>query len=116
MKNIFILLLAAGSACASVPVIDVSVLAQAIQGVTLATETLKQVNTQVERLGNPASTQAGGAGQVMASLGRLGVGQTLDDLRKVANGLNDLHYDGRGLYRPVGEVIRTADGRQFQLA
>ena len=107
-------LLAALPAAGQIPVVDVPAIAQAIQQVSLATEELKQITTEVNRLGNPAVIHPPGAGQIIESLGLRGVGQTLEQLQTAARGELALRYDGYGLYHAVGEVITTSDGQQFK--
>ena len=97
---------------ADLPVIDPSVLAQAIQQVQLTTEQLKQLTTEVRRLGDPASFLPVGANQIIESLTQHGVGKTWDELRNFADGHAAMLYDGDGLYRPVGQTITAADGNQ----
>jgi len=97
----------------AMPVIDVSVLGQVIQEVKVATEQLEQLTLQVKRLGDPAKIKPPSAREVIRSLGKTGVGVTLDDLQSMANGFGGVTYAGQGLYQPVGEQILTADGKAF---
>jgi hypothetical protein len=97
-------------------VIDEKVLAQTIENVRLATETLAQLKTQVERLGDPATIIPPGGTDLIASLGVTGLGQTLDELQSMASGVEAVWYSGNGLYRAVGEVVTLADGQEIPRA
>jgi hypothetical protein len=111
---LIILLFSINTAKADLPVIDFSVLANAIQEVELATKQLHELATEVRRLGDPASVFPVGAAEVIRSLNQLGVGKTWNELRGLADGFAAMAYDGQGLYQPVGRTITTADGQQFE--
>jgi hypothetical protein len=119
MKTVLLLsalLVLARPVLGQIPVIDVSVLAQVIEDVRLATEQLRQLRTEVERLGDPGAVRLGTVQDLLHNLGLTGVGKTLEELRAMATGDASLQYDGNGLYRPPGDIITTADGRQFPRA
>ena len=101
------------SAPAEIPVVDASVLAQVLENARIALEQLEQLKSQVERVGNPAAVRPVGAIEAINSLGIVGVGRTLEDLRASADGVASLIYDGAGLYQAPGEFIQTSDGQQF---
>jgi len=113
MKKIILcfVLALAPSTRAQIPVTDLSVLAQVIEDVRLATEQLNLLKTEVERLGNPAAIRPVGAVEVIQSLGVIGLGKTLDELQGLADGNAGLFYSANGLYRPVGDTITTDDGQ-----
>ena len=97
---------------ANLPVIDVSVLAQSIQEVVIATEQVKQITAEVKRLGDPATILPQSADQIISSLGQTGVGKSWHELRLLADGTAALAYDGNGLYKVIGQNITTSDGAQ----
>lgn len=109
---ILVLLIQATNSKANLPVIDVSVLAQSIQEVVLATEQVKQITAEVKRLGDPASILPQSADQIVQSLGQTGVGKSWHELRSLADGNAALIYDGNGLYKVIGQTITTSDGNQ----
>ncbi len=105
-------LLLASPASAQFVVIDPSVLAQVVQEVAVTMEQLQQLKTEVDRLGDPAAVALDAARVLQRQLSLKGVARTLDEVQAAASGSAALHYDGNGLYRPPGEIIVTADGRQ----
>ena len=116
MKPIIVLtlILTAATAGAQIPVTDLANLAQALQQVTVASQQLTQLETELKRMGDPAAIGAKMVPALIQSLGRLGVGQTGLELRTSATGTAGVAYDGDGLYIPPTEVILTSDGQQFQ--
>ena len=96
---------------AQIPVTDVSVLAQTLENVRLATEQLRLLQTQLSRWGDPAGIQPSGAIAAQDSLTTPGLGKSLDEIQALADGAADLFYDGAGLYRAVGDTIFDADGQ-----
>src|ERR1022692_2194113 len=90
---------------ADLPVIDPSVLIQSIEEVQLTIEQVKQITTEVKRLGDPASYLPAGASEVIQSLKQKGVGKTWNQLRNLADGGAAMLYDGDGLYHAVGQAI-----------
>jgi hypothetical protein len=82
------------------------------QQIDLALKQLKQLSTEVERLGNPASINPAGAAAVIESLGAKSLVKTWNDLRGEATASAAFHSDGDGLYRVIGETVTTADGQQ----
>ncbi|PWU19874.1 MAG: hypothetical protein C5B50_05440 [Verrucomicrobia bacterium] len=96
---------------ADLPVIDPSVLAQAIEEVQLTIEQVHQITTEVQRLGDPITIKLPGAAAVIASLGIKGDFQTWTDLRNSATASAAFLYDGDGLYHVIGESITNADGQ-----
>ena len=105
-------LLVASSASAQFVVVDPAVLAQVVQQVSTALEQLQQLQTEVQRLGDPAAVTLDVARRLQTQLKQMGVGRTLDEVQAAASGIASLAYDANGLYRPPGTIILTADGRQ----
>lgn len=54
-----------------------------------------------------------GANQLISSLQQTGVGQTLTELQRSANGLQALQYNGNGLYQRLSRTFTTPNGTQF---
>lgn len=97
-------------ASGAVPVIDLSVLAQALQQVVLATQQLENAKEQLDRLGNPLQIAPTMTKDLMRGLTDLGEGVPLDQLQSMADGNAGVLFDGNGLYRAPGQVVRRADG------
>ena len=116
MKRIYtyplLSLLLVSAASAQFVVVDPAVLAQVAQQVTTTLEQLQQLQTEVQRLGDPAATTLEVARGLQTLLAQRGVGRTLAEVQAAASGSASLAYDGNGLYRPPGAIILTSDGRQ----
>lgn len=97
-------------ASGAVPVIDLSVLAQAVQQVVITTQQLENAKEQLDRLGNPLQVAPSMTKDLMRGLTDQGKGVTLDDLQSIANGAAGVMSDGNGLYRAPGQWVRRADG------
>ena len=98
---------------AAVPVIDLPVLAQVLQQVYLNTQQLEGLKEELRRLGDPAGISPSVARDLIQALARTGNGKTLDELQILANGIAGVHFDGNGLYRIPGELLRRADGQEI---
>jgi hypothetical protein len=116
MKRILIILLSAFtlSARAQWVVEDPGVLAQSIQEVITTSEQLNQLQTEIQRLGNPAAIIPTGSSAIIQSLNQLGVVKDWTDIRGSATAIAAMNYGGDGLYHVIGESITNADGQQFQ--
>jgi hypothetical protein len=129
--SITTLLVAASLANAQVVVIDPTAIAhnQANHVVDLAkyvemvnnqirqlntmTQELQQVTAYVKAFGDPSKLlNIVGANQLIGSLQQTGVGQTLTQLQRSANGLQALQYNGNGLYQSLGQTFATPSGAQ----
>jgi hypothetical protein len=105
-------LLLALPASAQFVVIDPTVVEQVIQQVRLTLHQIDQVQTELERLGDPVQVSLDVARQLQDHLSLSGVGRTLEEVQATATGAASLAYDANGLYRAPGAVILTSDGRQ----
>ena len=77
------------------------------------TQQLQQIQAYVKAFGNPATLlNISGANQLVGSLQQTGVGQTLTQLQRTANGLQALQYNGNGLYSSLGQSFTTPGGAQ----
>jgi len=108
-----VLTAAALTARADLPVIDPALLAQALEQMQITLGQLRQITTEVERLGNPATYRPAGANAAIQSLNALGVGKTWSELRNLASGQAAMTDVGGGLYRAVGQAITTSTGLQY---
>jgi hypothetical protein len=77
------------------------------------TQQLQQIQAYVKAFGNPASLlNITGANQLVGSLQLNGIGQTLTQLQRTANGIQALQYTGNGLYTSLGQSFTTPGGAQ----
>ena len=77
------------------------------------TQQLQQIQAYVKAFGNPASLlNITGANQLVGSLQQGGIGQTLTQLQRTANGIQALQYTGNGLYTSLGQSFTTPGGAQ----
>jgi hypothetical protein len=84
-----------------------------IRQINTMTQELQQVTAYVKAFGNPAQlVNIVGANQLIGSLQQTGVGQTLTQLQRSANGLQALQYSGNGLYHSLGQTFTTPNGTQ----
>jgi len=75
------------------------------------TQQLQQIQAYVKAFGNPASLlNITGANQLIGSLQQTGIGQTLTQLQRTANGIQALQYTGNGLYTSLGSNFTTPGG------
>jgi len=75
------------------------------------TQQLQQIQAYVKAFGNPASLlNITGANQLVGSLQLNGIGQTLTQLQRTANGIQALQYTGNGLYTSLGQSFTTPGG------
>jgi hypothetical protein len=85
-----------------------------VRQINTLTQQLQQIQAYVKAFGNPAQLlNIVGANQLISSLQQTGVGQTLTQLQRTANGLQALQYTGNGLYQGLGQSFRTPLGTQF---
>jgi hypothetical protein len=77
------------------------------------TQQLQQIQAYVKAFGNPEQLlHIAGADQLIGSLQQSGVGQTLTQLQRTANGIQALQYNGNGLYSSFGQSFSTPGGAQ----
>jgi hypothetical protein len=78
------------------------------------TQQLQQIQAYVKAFGNPEQLlHIAGADQLIGSLQQTGVGQTLTQLQRTANGIQALQYNGNGLYTSLGQSFTTPGGAQI---
>ena len=81
--------------------------------ITTLTQQLQQIQAYVKAFGNPEQLlHIAGADQLIGSLQQSGVGQTLTQLQRTANGIQALQYNGNGLYSSLGQSFSTPGGAQ----
>src|ERR1700730_12674197 len=84
-----------------------------IKQITTMTQELQQVTAYVKAFGDPSKLlNIVGANQLIGSLQQSGVGQTLTQLQRSANGIQALQYSGNGLYQSLGQTFTTPHGTQ----
>src|SRR6266481_5830444 len=84
-----------------------------IRQINTMTQELQQVTAYVKAFGDPSKLlNIVGANQLIGSLQQNGVGQTLTQLQRSANGLQALQYNGNGLYQSLGQTFTTPSGAQ----
>ena len=84
-----------------------------IRQINTMTQELQQVTAYVKAFGDPSKLlNIVGANQLIGSLQQAGVGQTLTQLQRSANGLQALQYNGNGLYQSLGQTFTTPSGAQ----
>ncbi len=84
-----------------------------IRQINTMTQELQQVTAYVKAFGDPSKLlNIVGANQLIGSLQQTGVGQTLPQLQRSANGLQALQYNGNGLYQSVAQTFTTPSGAQ----
>lgn len=77
------------------------------------TQQLQQIQAYVKAFGNPEQLlHIAGADQLVGSLQQSGIGQTLTQLQRTANGIQALQYNGNGLYTSLGQSFTTPGGAQ----
>lgn len=85
-----------------------------IRQINTMTQELQQVTAYVKAFGDPSKLlNIVGANQLIGSLQQTGVGQTLTQLQRSANGLQALQYNGNGLYQSLGQTFTTPSGTQL---
>ena len=84
-----------------------------IRQINTMTQELQQVTAYVKAFGDPSKLlNIVGANQLIGSLQQTGVGQTLTQLQRSANGLQALQYNGNGLYQSLAQTFTTPSGAQ----
>src|SRR6202521_5671334 len=77
------------------------------------TQQLQQIQAYVKAFGNPEQlVNIVGANQLVGSLQQSGIGQTIGQLQRTANGIEALRYTGNGLYSSFGQTLTTPGGVQ----
>ena len=77
------------------------------------TQQLQQIQAYVKAFGNPEQlVNIVGANQLIGSLQQSGIGQTIGQLQRTANGIEALRYNGNGLYTSLGQTFTTPGGAQ----
>ncbi len=88
-----------------------------LKQITTMTQELQQVTAYVKAFGDPSSLlNITGANQLISGLKQTGVGETIGQLQKAANGLQALQYTGNGLYTNLGSTFKTPGGVQLPRA
>lgn len=77
------------------------------------TQQLQQIQAYVKAFGDPEQLlNIVGANQLIGSLQQSGIGQTIGELQRTANGIEALRYTGNGLYTSLGQTFTTPGGVQ----
>jgi hypothetical protein len=84
-----------------------------VQQINTLTQQLQQVQAYVKAFGDPEKLLSiVGADQLIGSLQQSGVGQTIGEIRQLANGVEALSYNANGLYQSLGSTFQTPTGAQ----
>jgi uncharacterized phage infection (PIP) family protein YhgE len=82
-----------------------------VQQINTLTQQLQQIQAYVKAFGDPEQLlHIVGADQLIGSLQQSGVGQTISELQRTANGIQALRYTGNGLYTSLGQTFTTPNG------
>lgn len=82
-----------------------------ITQINTLTQQLQQTEAYVKAFGNPEQLlHIVGANQLVASLQRIGIGQTIGNLQRATNGIQALAYNGNGIYTSLGTTFTTPGG------
>lgn len=82
-----------------------------VQQVETLTQQLQQVQAYVKAFGDPEQVvHIVGADQLIDSLHKTGVGQTVGELQQLADGAESLTYNANGLYQQLGTKFTLPDG------
>jgi hypothetical protein len=131
IASLIALLIAAPLARAQLVVIDPTAIARAqanhvvdlakyvemvnnqVTQINTLTQQLQQIQAYVKAFGNPEElVNIVGANQLIGSLQQSGIGQTIGQLQRTANGIEALRYNGNGLYTSLGQTLTTPGGAQ----
>jgi hypothetical protein len=131
IASLIALLLAAPLARAQLVVIDPTAIARAqanhvvdlakyvemvnnqVTQINTLTQQLQQIQAYVKAFGNPEQlVNIVGANQLVSSLQQSGIGQTIGQLQRTANGIEALRYNANGLYTSLGQTFTTPGGAQ----
>jgi hypothetical protein len=84
-----------------------------ITQINTLTQQLQQIQAYVKAFGDPEQLlKIVGADQLVKSLQQSGIGITVAELQKTANGIQALQYTGNGLYQNLGSTFTTPGGTQ----
>ncbi len=86
-----------------------------IQQINTLTEQLGQLQKYNEAFGNPATLlHITGVNGLVQDLERTELGQTIEQVQKIAQGVDAATYDAGGLYHNIGKTFRTPSGEQVE--
>lgn len=86
-----------------------------IQQINTLTEQLGELQKYNEVFGNPAKLfRITGVNGLVQDLRRTEVGKTIEQVQRVAQGVDALTYDAGGLYHSVGRTFRTPGGEEVE--
>lgn len=96
---------------------DLEMISNQVEQITALTQQLQQIQAYVKAFGDPEKLLSiVGADALIESLNTSGVGQTLSQLKSVANGVEALRDNANGLYQSVGETFTTPGGFELPRA
>ena len=88
-----------------------------VQQINALTQQLQQIQAYVKAFGDPEQLlRIVGADQLINSLQQTGIGQTIGELRQLANGVEALRYNANGLYQSLGDTFTTPGGVELPRA
>lgn len=86
-----------------------------IQQINTLTSQLQELQKYNEAFGDPARLlNITGVNGLVRDLRRTELGRTIEQIRRAADGVEALTYDGNGIYHSVGTTFRTPSGTQVQ--
>jgi hypothetical protein len=85
-----------------------------IQQINTLTSQLQELEKYNEAFGNPAKLlNITGVSGLVRDLRKTEVGQTIEQVQKVAQGVDALIYDANGLYHTIGKTFKTPAGAEI---
>lgn len=86
-----------------------------IQQLNALTSQLQELQRYNEAFGNPAKLlNITGVNGLVRDLRKTELGQTIEQVRRIAEGADALTYDGNGLYHSVGKTFKTPSGAEVE--
>ena len=86
-----------------------------IQQINTLTSQLQELQKYNEAFGDPKKLlNITGVNGLVRDLRKTELGQTIEQIRKVADGVDALTYDGNGLYHSVGTTFKTPSGTEVE--
>lgn len=84
-----------------------------IEQINTLTDQLKELERYNEAFGNPAKLlEITGVNGLIRDLKKTELGQSIEEIRRVAQGVEALTYDAGGIYQSIGVTFRTPSGTE----
>lgn len=86
-----------------------------VQQINTLTSQLNELQRYNEAFGNPARLlEITGVNGLVRDLRRTELGRSIEQVRRIANGVDALTYDGNGIYHSIGTTFRTPSGAEVK--